>query len=108
MARTKPEEGTPTSVANALPPGSEGRSDWLINAINKFEASIARVDATVNGMHGQLDKIDRRLEKIEGEVGGHGKWVHTLKYVLSAAGVLALFIVANFVVPWLRSKLLSR
>jgi hypothetical protein len=107
----KPKSDTPpTGVPGAYPqtpPPTVGPdiSTWVLNAVTRLDGATGKVDARLDGIEKQLEKLDSTLDRIEGEVRGHGKWLHTLQVTGGMLFVLIGWIVANAVWPWLKAKI---
>lgn len=78
---------------------------WLLNAVTKNTEAVGKLEGTLVGFQAQLTRIETKLTSVEGEVSGHGKWMHTLKIFAGAVGALLIFILVNAVWPWMKAKL---
>lgn len=96
----------PTSFPGTSPPPSQADlSSWMLNATTKLEGSLGRFEGTLQGMQNQLNRIESRLEAIDKEVSGHGRWMHTLKAFGGLVAMLLVWAFVNAVWPWLKQKL---
>lgn len=109
MARTpqrKSEESVPESFAETPPPaGGAGLSMWLLNALTETKQSMGKLEATLEGYQGQMNRIESKLDTIEKDVRGHGHWMHTLKAFSVVVAAIMTWIIGALVVPWLKAKL---
>lgn len=91
-------ETTPAQVGADLGP-------WLLNAVSKNTEALAKVDATLNALKSQVDRIETKLDTVKEDVKGHGTWIHTFKIALAGAGILIGWAIVYIAVPWLKIKL---
>jgi hypothetical protein len=97
----------PTALPPTQPPPSVGADlgSWLLTANARTESALGRLEATLTAVQAQLTRIESKVEKVDGEVAGHGKWMHTLKVFAAALSALIIWIFVNAVWPWLKQKL---
>ena len=106
MPKPKEPEAAPTSFPSTPPPPtSADLSNWLFNASAKMEGSLGKFEGTLAGFQTQLNRVEAKLDAIQEDVKGHGKWIHTLKVVLTGLAILFGWVIVYAVVPWLRAKL---
>ncbi len=99
------EPSTPTSFAETTPPPSGADlTMWLLNAMQRNTETLSKLDGTVANFQAQLDRLEGKVDEVKTEVKGHGNWIHTLKYVISAFGVMLTWAIIYVVVPWVKTK----
>lgn len=102
----KSDQSVPASFAETTPPATGADlSMWLLNAHSKIEGTLGKVEATLVGFQLQMNRIESKLNEIEKETAGQGKWIHTLKTFSVAMGILLGWVLANAVWPWAKAKL---
>ena len=98
---------TPTDFAITSPaPTGTDLSTWLLNAVTKNGETLSKLDASVSLLRTQIDRIEGKLDTVKDEVKGHGHWIHTLKFVLGAIGMLVSWVIVFAIWPWVKSKVL--
>lgn len=106
MAKPDTGKGTvPTQFAETTPPVGADLSMWLINAINKMEGTLGRIEATVGVLQTQADRVESKVDGIDREVVSQAKWIHTLKAFAAVVVFILGWVAINAVWPWAREKL---
>lgn len=104
--RTGEQPTTPKDFAATTPaPTGTDISAWVLNSVTQNTATLGKVEGTLAGLQAQMDRVETKVDTIVIEVKGHGRWLHTLKYVLSGLGILLAWIIAYVVGPWIKTKL---
>lgn len=104
----KPKDAPPTappSFPQTVPPGlGADVGGWVLNSVNQLNATAARLETRLDGIEDALKRLDGKLDRIDGEVAGHGKWMHTLKAFAGVGVVIGGWLFVNGVWPWLKAK----
>jgi hypothetical protein len=79
-------------------------SSWLFNASAKMEGSLGKFEGTLAGFQTQLNRVEAKLDAIQEDVKGHGKWIHTLKIALTGVGILVGWAVIFGIGPLVKAK----
>ena len=100
----------PTSEPKSFPQttptvGSGDVGAWVLTAINKMEGTLGRIEATVIALDKKVDGLGDDTKSMRDTVSGHEKWVHTLKVLCWAIGIIGGWVVVNVVGPWVVAKL---
>ncbi|MBX3173259.1 MAG: hypothetical protein KF709_02550 [Gemmatimonadaceae bacterium] len=96
----------PTSFPQTPPPpvGAD-LSGWVLTAVNRLESSSGKMDARLDAIERALEKLDGSIGRVESEIKGHGKWMHTLQVVGGIIVLVMSWTFVNAVWPWLKPKL---
>lgn len=96
----------PTSFPQTPPPSSGADvSMWLMTAVNRLEASTARIEARLDGIQADVKKTAESIGTVETEVRSQGRWIHTLKVLGTGLFVLLCWVFVNAVWPWLKTRI---
>jgi hypothetical protein len=79
-------------------------SMWAVNAINKLEGTLSRVETSLSGLQAQMTRMEAKVDDVKDNVGSHDKWVHTLKVLLTGASILISIFVTYLIGPWIKAK----
>lgn len=102
----KTEESVPASFAETPPPASGLEvSTWLLNSNAKLLENYGKMESTLIGVQAQLGRIESKLDLVNGEVTGHGKWIHTLKIFAGVIGAILVWLITYALWPWLKAKI---
>jgi hypothetical protein len=97
---------TPKDFAATTPqPTGTDISSWVLAAVTRNTETLGKVEGTLVGLQAQMNRVESKIDTITTEVAGHGRWVHTVKYVLSGLGIFLAWLVAYVVAPWIKTKL---
>lgn len=107
--RPKSPETQPTAPPSfpQVPPPQPGSdvSGWVLNAVTQLNGATAKIDARLDSIEKLIGKLDEKLDRVETEVAGFGKWMHTLKVCGGILVIVLGWTFANAVWPFLKTKL---
>ena len=100
-----PDSVVPKNFPETNPATGPDLSMWLLKEMSSTSATLGNLAAVLANVREELARIETKVDKIAGEIAGQGKWIHTVKVILGAIGVLLSGIIIAAVGPWLKAKI---